>query len=92
MTSIQTQAEMTLEACMFAGRSIVPDIAVFAWAHIPLDQNGDIQDVFTIPPGWSIEILSPDQSPTRVRSGAASRYSAGSSLGAELAINGRRAI
>lgn len=52
--------------CTFAGRSIVPDIAVFAWEHIPVDQNGDIQNSFTIAPDWSIEVLSPDQSPTRV--------------------------
>jgi Uma2 family endonuclease len=52
--------------CTFAGRSIVPDIAVFSWARIPLDQNGDVQNVFPIPPDWSIEILSPDQSPTCV--------------------------
>jgi Uma2 family endonuclease len=52
--------------CTFVGRSIVPDIAVFAWDRIPLDQNGDIQNVFAIAPDWSIEILAPDQSPTRV--------------------------
>lgn len=52
--------------CTFAGRSIVPDISVFTWERIPPDQNGDIQNEFTIAPDWSLEILSPDQSPTRV--------------------------
>jgi Uma2 family endonuclease len=28
--------------CTFGGRSIVPDVAVFAWERIPVDENGDI--------------------------------------------------
>lgn len=52
--------------CTFGGRSIVPDIAVFEWSHLPLDQNGEIENVFPIYPDWTIEILSPDQRPTRV--------------------------
>jgi Uma2 family endonuclease len=28
--------------CTFAGQSIVPDIAVFEWQRIPLDENGRI--------------------------------------------------
>ncbi len=52
--------------CTFGGRSIVPDVAVFAWNRIPVDDNGDIANVFPIHPDWTIEILSPDQSPTKV--------------------------
>ena len=52
--------------CTFAGRSIVPDIAVFEWQNIPLDKNGQIANKFTIAPDWIIEILSPDQSANRV--------------------------
>lgn len=52
--------------CTFGGRSIVPDVAVLRWQHIQLDQNGEpIDDVF-IPPDWTIEILSPEQSSNRV--------------------------
>ena len=47
--------------CTFAGRSIVPDIAVFEWQNIPLDKNGQIANRFTIAPDWIIEILSPNQ-------------------------------
>ena len=47
--------------CTFAGRSIVPDIAVFEWQNIPLDKNGQIANKFTIAPDWLIEILSPNQ-------------------------------
>lgn len=50
----------------FGGRSLVPDIAVFAWENIPLDETGDIGYRFSIPPNWMIKILSPQQPQTRV--------------------------
>jgi Uma2 family endonuclease len=52
--------------CTFGGRSIVPDITVFEWNRIPVSATGEIENVFPIYPDWSIEILSPDQRPTRV--------------------------
>ena len=52
--------------CTFGGRSIVPDIAVFEWSRIPLNANGEIENRFEIVPDWIIEILSPDQSSSRV--------------------------
>lgn len=52
--------------CTFGERSLVPDVSVFAWSRIPLDDSGDIANVFPIYPDWTIEILSPEQSPTKV--------------------------
>jgi Uma2 family endonuclease len=52
--------------CTFGGRAIVPDIAVFEDANIPYDENDEIENVFSIPPDWTIEILSPEQSTTKV--------------------------
>ncbi|NJL89351.1 MAG: Uma2 family endonuclease [Coleofasciculaceae cyanobacterium SM2_1_6] len=52
--------------CTFDNRSIVADIAIFSWDHIPLDQEGDIADRFNTAPDWVIEILSPDQNQSRV--------------------------
>jgi Uma2 family endonuclease len=52
--------------CTFGGRSTVPDISVFVWNRIPCDDNGEIANVFPIAPDWTIEILSPDQSQTKV--------------------------
>lgn len=52
--------------CTFGGRSTVPDVAVFTWARIPRDSDGAIADSFQAAPDWTIEILSPDQSHTRV--------------------------
>lgn len=52
--------------CTFNSRSIVPDIAVFAWQRIPRDQNGEIANTFSLAPDWTIEILFPDQSQTKV--------------------------
>lgn len=52
--------------CSFAGRSIVPDVAVFVWDRVPVDENEEIANTFSIAPDWTIEILSPEQSATKV--------------------------
>jgi Uma2 family endonuclease len=52
--------------CTFGGRSTVPDVSVFVWQRIPRDENGAIANVFRLAPDWTIEILSPDQSQTKV--------------------------
>jgi Uma2 family endonuclease len=44
----------------------VPDIAVFTQDRIPREPSGEIADLFDLAPDWTIEILSPDQSPVRV--------------------------
>jgi len=54
--------------CTFGGQSIIPDISVFRWSRIPLTPAGRIENRFFIHPDWSIEILSPDQSLTKVLS------------------------
>ncbi len=52
--------------CTSGGRSFVPDIAVFTWDHIARDVSGEVANVFTKAPDWTIEILSPEQSQTKV--------------------------
>ncbi|CAN1213043.1 Putative restriction endonuclease domain-containing protein [Tumidithrix helvetica PCC 7403] len=52
--------------CTFGDRSIVPDISVFSWDRILRDENSEIANAFQIAPDWTIEILSPDQSQTKV--------------------------
>lgn len=52
--------------CTFGGRSTVPDVSVFTWERIPRDESGEIANTFPIAPDWTIEILSPDQSQTKV--------------------------
>jgi Uma2 family endonuclease len=52
--------------CNFVGRSIVPDVAVFESFRIPVNEQGDVENVFEIAPDWTIEILSPGQSTTKV--------------------------
>ncbi|MBW4441288.1 MAG: Uma2 family endonuclease [Plectolyngbya sp. WJT66-NPBG17] len=52
--------------CTFGNRSTVPNIAVFTWSRIPLDEEGDIANAFNAPPDWTIEILSPDQNQSKV--------------------------
>jgi len=51
---------------VYGKRSIVPDISVFTWSRIPRKENGGVANVFPIAPDWTIEILSPDQSQTKV--------------------------
>ena len=52
--------------CTFGGRSTIPDVCVFSWSRIPCDDNGEIANNIETYPDWSIEILSPEQSQTRV--------------------------
>ncbi|WP_373542628.1 Uma2 family endonuclease [Chamaesiphon sp.] len=52
--------------CTFGGRAIVPDVVVFEEANISYDENENAINVVSIPPDWTIEILSPDQSTTKV--------------------------
>jgi Uma2 family endonuclease len=52
--------------CTFGDRSTIPDLAVFSWERIPRDADGKVANVFAIAPDWTIEILSPDQSQTKV--------------------------
>jgi Uma2 family endonuclease len=50
----------------FAGRSYVPDVAVYRWERIPLDPNGRIADDFRLAPDVAVEIVSPKQSVTKI--------------------------
>ncbi|MEM8642475.1 MAG: Uma2 family endonuclease [Cyanobacteria bacterium P01_G01_bin.54] len=52
--------------CSFGDRSLVPDISVFRWERIPRKPEGGIANRFLLAPDWAIEILSPDQSQTKV--------------------------
>jgi Uma2 family endonuclease len=52
--------------CVFGGRAVVPDVVVFEEANISYDDNGDIVNAVSIAPDWTIEVLSPEQSTTRV--------------------------
>ncbi|MEC4804967.1 MAG: Uma2 family endonuclease [Jaaginema sp. PMC 1079.18] len=52
--------------CTFGGRSLVPDVVVLTWSQIPRDDNGEVANTVAIAPAWTIEILSPDQSQTKV--------------------------
>lgn len=52
--------------CSFGGRAIVPDLSIFQWGNIPKTAEGQVANVFSIAPDWTIEILSPDQSQSKV--------------------------
>ncbi|WP_373478746.1 Uma2 family endonuclease [Geminocystis sp.] len=48
--------------CTFTDKSIVPDVAVFTWDKLPVNDDGTIANKFNLAPDWIIEILSPEQS------------------------------
>lgn len=52
--------------CTFGGRSIVPDVVVLRYENIPRDDNGDMANIITKAPDWTIEIVSPAQNPMKV--------------------------
>ena len=45
----------------YAGYSRVPDVAVYRWERIPVDESGKVANVFREPPDIAIEIVSPEQ-------------------------------
>ncbi|NJM99553.1 MAG: Uma2 family endonuclease [Phormidesmis sp. RL_2_1] len=47
--------------CICGENALVPDISVFTWEHLAIDDDGEIANVFSTPPDWMIEILSPKQ-------------------------------
>ncbi|NET49632.1 MAG: Uma2 family endonuclease [Merismopedia sp. SIO2A8] len=67
--------------CTFGDRSIVPDITVFTWTRLPTNDDGTIANQFMTYPDWTIEILSPNQSSTRVISNLLHCLDHGTQLG-----------
>ncbi len=46
----------------FGGRSYVPDVSVYRWGRIPVDEAGRVANDFFDPPDIAVEIVSPEQS------------------------------
>lgn len=67
--------------CTFGGRSIVPDVTVFAWDRIPFAADGEVENAFELCPDWTLEILSPDQKATKVISNILHCLQHGTGLG-----------
>jgi Uma2 family endonuclease len=66
---------------VYGGRSTVTDITVFTWSRIPLDDRGDVANVFQSAPDWTIEILSPDQKYIKVTKNVLHCLTHGTQLG-----------
>ena len=52
--------------CTFGNKSIVPNVVVLTWNNIQRDDHGKLINQVRIAPDWTIEILSPDQSQSKV--------------------------
>lgn len=66
LKSTQTARAFAELRCTFGGRSTVPDAAVFIWSRIARDADGEIANEFELAPDWTVEVLSPNQSQTKV--------------------------
>lgn len=68
--------------CTFGNRSLVPDIIVISQHQLPLDETGEIiSSGIDFAPPWVIEILSPNQSQTKVTGNILHCLRNGSKLG-----------
>lgn len=75
--------------CTFGDRSIIPDISGFLWQNIALDDNAELLDTVLIPPNWTIEILSPNQSSNQVTGNILHCLNHGCQLGWLIDLNDR---
>jgi Uma2 family endonuclease len=76
--------------CTVGDRSIVPDLVVIATNQLPLDESGEIiSSGIDFAPPWMIEILSPNQSQTKVTGNILHYLRNGSKLGWLLDPNER---
>ncbi len=46
----------------FSGRSYVPDVSVYRWERMPVDEAGEVANDFIEAPDIAVEIVSPEQS------------------------------
>ncbi|BDI15629.1 hypothetical protein ANSO36C_14310 [Nostoc cf. commune SO-36] len=51
----QKALALTELRCTFGGRSLVPDIAVFEWSRLIVDEDREIANKFETYPDWIIE-------------------------------------
>ncbi|MGB3789401.1 MAG: Uma2 family endonuclease [Phormidesmis sp.] len=62
----KTGLALTKLRCSFGGAVVVLDVVVLQSSRIPRDGDGDIADMVEVAPDLTVEILSPQQSQTRV--------------------------
>jgi Uma2 family endonuclease len=79
--SSQVALAFLLLRCVFEGNAIVPDVAVFRWNRIPRTESGRVANRFDSYPDWAVEILSPEQSTTKVLENLLLCSMAGTELG-----------
>lgn len=67
--------------CTFGGRSLVPDLSVFAWSRRPLAEAGALASASPLPPDWAIDLLSVNQDPCRITTNLLHGFRFGCQLG-----------
>ncbi|EDX84623.1 conserved hypothetical protein [Synechococcus sp. PCC 7335] len=66
LESAGTGLALTELRCNFGGAVVVPDVVVLQSSQIPRDADGDIADIVEVAPELVVEILSPQQSQTKI--------------------------
>jgi len=62
------------------------------WKHLPIDENGEIENVFFIAPDWMIKILSPGQRYPKVIKKIQCCLQHGTSMGWLIDLNDRAVL
>lgn len=79
--------------CTFGDQySLVPDITVFNWNNLPVDESGNLKQDQELVPNWIIEFLSPEDNSTRPLNSILTCLQKGSQLGWLIDAQEKRVI
>ena len=79
--------------CTFDNQySLVPDLAVFNWNNLPVDEQGKLKHDQELIPNWVIEFLSPEDNSTRSLNSILTCLQKGSQLGWLIDAQEKRVI
>lgn len=77
----KTAVAFTDLRCTFENYSIVPDISVFHWNNLPVDEKGNLVRDRAFIPNWIIEFASPEDNSTRIMNNILICLKRGSQMG-----------
>ncbi|AFZ45549.1 protein of unknown function DUF820 [Halothece sp. PCC 7418] len=77
----KTAVAFTDLRCTFENYSIVPDISVFNWNNLPVDEKGNLVRNRALIPNWIIEFASPEDNSTRIMNNILLCLKRGSQMG-----------
>lgn len=87
----KTAVAFTDLRCTFENYSIVPDISVFNWNNLPIDEQGQLVRQALIP-NWIIEFSSPEDTSTRIMNNLLICLKRGSQMGWLVDVHEQRVM